>query len=84
MNLNSTETTNNDMETSSEIMMDDNKQMASNDESWTDVNLNEDTDMGGDQLRSNTHGMRDQEGNIHPGKSIFFFTIKKVYIYSDH
>lgn len=71
MNLNSTETTNNDMETSSEIMMDDNKQMASNDESWTDVNLNEDTDMGGDQLRGNTHGMRDQEGNIHPGKSSF-------------
>lgn len=66
VNLNSTETTNNDMETSSEIMLDDNKQAASNDESWTDVNLNEDTDMG--EHRGNMHAVRDQEGNIHDGK----------------
>lgn len=51
--MNSTE---NDVhETSSEIMNDDNKPTNSNDESWTDVNLNED---GNDRIR-------DIEGNIH-------------------
>ncbi|CAK1542794.1 unnamed protein product [Leptosia nina] len=44
--LNSTETTNNDPETSSEIALDDNKLPVSNDESWTDVNLNEDAERG--------------------------------------
>ncbi|XP_045504943.1 neurobeachin isoform X4 [Colias croceus] len=44
--LNSTETTNNDPETSSEIAMDDNKLPVSNDESWTDVNLNEEGERG--------------------------------------
>lgn len=43
------------METSSEILADDNKPTNSNDESWTDVNLNED---GNDKIR-------DIEGNIH-------------------
>ncbi|XP_055302311.1 neurobeachin isoform X13 [Sitodiplosis mosellana] len=53
LNMNSTE---NDVhETSSEIMNDDNKPTNSNDESWTDVNLNED---GSDRIR-------DIEGNIH-------------------
>lgn len=57
------------METSSELMMDDNKQAISNDESWTDVNLNEDTDIATDQLRGlPPHAIRDQEGNIHEGK----------------
>ena len=51
--MNSTE---NDVhETSSEIMNDDNKPTNSNDESWTDVNLNED---GSDRIR-------DIEGNVH-------------------
>lgn len=53
LNMNSTE---NDVhETSSEIMNDDNKPINSNDESWTDVNLNED---GSDRIR-------DIEGNVH-------------------
>lgn len=53
LNMNSTE--NEAPETSSEIMADDNKPTNSNDESWTDVNLNEE---GSDKLR-------DLEGNIH-------------------
>jgi hypothetical protein len=43
------------VETSSEIMADDNKPINSNDESWTDVNLNED---GNDKTR-------DIDGNVH-------------------
>ncbi|KPJ14705.1 Neurobeachin [Papilio machaon] len=57
--LNSTETTNNDPETSSEIAMDDNKHPVSNDESWTDVNLNE------EERGPATITRRDHEGNIH-------------------
>ncbi|XP_013144824.1 PREDICTED: neurobeachin isoform X2 [Papilio polytes] len=57
--LNSTETTNNDPETSSEIAMDDNKHAVSNDESWTDVNLNE------EERGPATITRRDHEGNIH-------------------
>ncbi|XP_041968935.1 neurobeachin isoform X2 [Aricia agestis] len=59
--LNSTET-NNDPETSSEIALDDNKQPVSNDESWTDVNLNEDGERGPATITGRT---RDHEGNIH-------------------
>lgn len=55
LNMNSTENEAPEVETSSEIMADDNKPTNSNDESWTDVNLNED---GSDKLR-------DLEGNIH-------------------
>lgn len=55
LNINSTENEVPDVETSSEILADDNKPTNSNDESWTDVNLNED---GNDK-------MRDIEGNIH-------------------
>lgn len=68
LNMNSTE---NDVhETSSEIMNDDNKPIHSNDESWTDVNLNED---GSDKIR-------DIEGNIHhlgieKKKQIVYFNI---------
>ncbi|CAH0719324.1 unnamed protein product, partial [Brenthis ino] len=60
--LNSTETTNNDPETSSEIALDDNKLPVSNDESWTDVNLNEDGERGPATITGRT---RDHEGNIH-------------------
>ncbi|XP_063831784.1 neurobeachin-like [Ostrinia nubilalis] len=60
--LNSTETTNNDPETSSEIAMDDNKHPVSNDESWTDVNLNEEGERGPATITGRT---RDHEGNIH-------------------
>ncbi|XP_046970630.1 neurobeachin-like isoform X6 [Vanessa cardui] len=60
--LNSTETTNNDPETSSEIALDDNKHPVSNDESWTDVNLNEDGERGPATITGRT---RDHEGNIH-------------------
>ncbi|XP_053616649.1 neurobeachin isoform X5 [Plodia interpunctella] len=60
--LNSTETTNNDPESSSEIAMDDNKHPVSNDESWTDVNLNEDGERGPATI---TGRARDHEGNIH-------------------
>uniref|UniRef100_A0A182MH65 Neurobeachin n=1 Tax=Anopheles culicifacies TaxID=139723 RepID=A0A182MH65_9DIPT len=42
LNLNSTENDPQEVETSSEILPDDNKPMNSNDESWTDVNLNDD------------------------------------------
>uniref|UniRef100_A0A182SCP0 Uncharacterized protein n=1 Tax=Anopheles maculatus TaxID=74869 RepID=A0A182SCP0_9DIPT len=42
LNLNSTENDPQEVETSSEIMPDDNKPTNSNDESWTDVNLNDD------------------------------------------
>nr|XP_029733360.1 neurobeachin-like isoform X11 [Aedes albopictus] len=41
LNLNSTENDAPEVETSSEIMADDNKPTNSNDESWTDVNLND-------------------------------------------
>lgn len=62
--MNSTENDAPEVETSSEIMADDNKPTNSNDESWTDVNLNED---GIDK-------MRDIEGNIHHmGKCLVFF-----------
>ncbi|XP_028036908.1 neurobeachin isoform X8 [Bombyx mandarina] len=60
--LNSNETTNNDPETSSEIALDDNKHAASNDESWTDVNLNEEGERGPATITGRT---RDHEGNIH-------------------
>lgn len=40
--MNSTENDPHEGETSSEILADDNKPNNSNDESWTDVNLNED------------------------------------------
>lgn len=60
LNMNSTENDVPEVETSSEILADDNKPNHSNDESWTDVNLNED---GSDKHR-------DIEGNIHHlGKS---------------
>ncbi|XP_065363338.1 neurobeachin isoform X3 [Calliphora vicina] len=42
LNMNSTENEVPEVESSSEIMVDDSKPMNSNDESWTDVNLNED------------------------------------------
>ncbi|XP_035904600.1 neurobeachin isoform X16 [Anopheles stephensi] len=42
LNLNSTENDPQEVETSSEIMPDDHKPTNSNDESWTDVNLNDD------------------------------------------
>lgn len=63
LNMNSTE---NDVhETSSEIMNDDNKPTNSNDESWTDVNLNED---GSDRIRDiegNVHHMRELNKHFH-------------------
>lgn len=69
-NLNSTETTNNDPETSSELALDDNKHPASNDESWTDVNLNEEGDrqptlppVNGASTKHLYSG-RDHEGNV--------------------
>lgn len=40
--MNSTENDQQEGETSSEILADDNKPSNSNDESWTDVNLNDD------------------------------------------
>lgn len=69
LNMNSTE---NDVhETSSEIMNDDNKPTNSNDESWTDVNLNED---GSDRIR-------DIEGNVHHlRKLIIKLNLKKKVI----
>lgn len=42
LNMNSTENDPQEGETSSEILADDNKPSNSNDESWTDVNLNDD------------------------------------------
>ncbi|CAH2245781.1 jg15881 [Pararge aegeria aegeria] len=60
--LNSTETTNNDPETSSEIALDDNKHPVSNDDSWTDVNLNEDGERGPATITGRT---RDHEGHLH-------------------
>lgn len=56
LNMNSTENEVPEVETSSEILADDNKPINSNDESWTDVNLNED---------GNEPKIRDNEGNIH-------------------
>ncbi|XP_055390068.1 neurobeachin isoform X2 [Condylostylus longicornis] len=55
LNMNSTENEVHEVESSSEIMIDDNKPGNSNDDSWTDVNLNDDT----------TDKIRDPEGNIH-------------------
>lgn len=43
--MNSTENDPQEGETSSEILVDDNKPNNSNDESWTDVNLNEDVNV---------------------------------------
>ncbi|XP_055840738.1 neurobeachin isoform X11 [Episyrphus balteatus] len=54
LNMNSTENEVQEVESSSEIMVDDNKPSNSNDESWTDVNLNED----------GNEKMRDMEGHI--------------------
>ncbi len=72
LNINSTENDVPDVETSSEILADDNKPTNSNDESWTDVNLNED---GNDKIR-------DIEGNIHhigtDFCSFFFFFLNLV------
>ncbi|KAI8127766.1 Neurobeachin [Lucilia cuprina] len=45
LNMNSTENEVPEVESSSEIMVDDGKPMNSNDESWTDVNLNEDASV---------------------------------------
>ncbi|XP_059616700.1 neurobeachin isoform X3 [Phlebotomus argentipes] len=62
LNMNSTENDGVEVESSSETMADDNKPNNSNDESWTDVNLNEDagggSGPGGEKVR-------DIEGNIH-------------------
>nr|XP_032522853.1 neurobeachin isoform X3 [Danaus plexippus plexippus] len=60
--LNSTETTNNDPETSSDVALDDNKHPVSNDESWTDVNLNEEGERGPATI---TGRGREHEGNVH-------------------
>ena len=54
--MNSTENDPQEGETSSEILPDDNKPNNSNDESWTDVNLNEDVnekmrDIDGELLK---------------------------------
>lgn len=66
--MNSTE---NDVhETSSEIMADDNKPTNSNDESWTDVNLNED---GSDRIR-------DIEGNVHHLRELKHFKLSLLFI----
>lgn len=46
--MNSTENDPQEGETSSEILADDNKPSNSNDESWTDVNLNDD---GNEKIR---------------------------------
>lgn len=56
--MNSTENDPQEGETSSEILADDNKPNNSNDESWTDVNLNEDVnekmrDIDGEQYHLN-------------------------------
>lgn len=48
LNMNSTENDQQEAETSSDIMADDNKPSNSNDESWTDVNLNDD---GNEKMR---------------------------------
>ncbi|XP_052744705.1 neurobeachin isoform X3 [Bicyclus anynana] len=63
--LNSTETTNNDPETSSEIALDDNKHPVSNDESWTDVNLNEDGERGPATITGRTRDHEDIDKQIH-------------------
>lgn len=55
LNMNSTENEVVEVETSSEIMVDDNKPNNSNDESWTDVNLNDD---------GNDNKNRDADGNL--------------------
>lgn len=58
LNMNSTENDPQEGETSSEILADDNKPSNSNDESWTDVNLNDDVnekirDIDGELLMGN-------------------------------
>lgn len=75
LNMNSTE--NDVRETSSEIMNDDNKPTNSNDESWTDVNLNED---GSDRIRDiegNVHHLRESIKHILKSKKIFFIKFFK-------
>ncbi|PSN35707.1 hypothetical protein C0J52_10177 [Blattella germanica] len=74
INLNSTPENNVDLETGNEILLDDNKH-ASNDESWTDVNLNEDGDpITTKEEHRNIHNMShsrgsmlDAEGNMEGG-----------------
>ncbi|XP_069686520.1 neurobeachin isoform X3 [Periplaneta americana] len=73
INLNSTTENNVDIDTGNEILLDDNKP-ASNDESWTDVNLNEDGDpITSKEDHRNIHnmshsrGMVDAEGNMEGG-----------------
>ncbi|XP_045529711.1 neurobeachin isoform X5 [Pieris brassicae] len=63
--LNSTETTNNDPETSSEIALDDNKHPVSNDESWTDVNLNDDAERGPATISGRPRDHEEIEKQIH-------------------
>ncbi|XP_055712579.1 neurobeachin isoform X2 [Phlebotomus papatasi] len=69
LNMNSTENDGVEVESSSETMADDNKPNNSNDESWTDVNLNEDAGGGGggSGIGGGSVGdkVRDIEGNIH-------------------
>lgn len=69
LNMNSTENEVHEVESSSgDILGDDNKPMNSNDESWTDVNLNEDTTAipAPTLIASQTDKIsRDIEGNIH-------------------
>uniref|UniRef100_A0A182N1I2 Neurobeachin n=1 Tax=Anopheles dirus TaxID=7168 RepID=A0A182N1I2_9DIPT len=57
LNLNSTENDPQEVETSSEIMADDNKPTNSNDESWTDVNLNDDGGGANDLKLTRTEGV---------------------------
>ncbi|CAG9803570.1 unnamed protein product [Chironomus riparius] len=71
LNMNSTENDPQEGETSSEILPDDNKPNNSNDESWTDVNLNEDVnekmrdiDERGDKMESDISVVRVSEGNF--------------------
>uniref|UniRef100_A0A1B0GJH6 Neurobeachin n=1 Tax=Lutzomyia longipalpis TaxID=7200 RepID=A0A1B0GJH6_LUTLO len=63
LNMNSTENDGAEVESSSETMADDNKPNNSNDESWTDVNLNE--DAAGSGTGGVGEKVRDIEGNIH-------------------
>lgn len=65
LNMNSTENDPQEGETSSEILADDNKPNNSNDESWTDVNLNDDVN----------EKMRDIDGEL-----IFKYFITSMYI----
>jgi hypothetical protein len=65
LNMNSTENDPQEGETSSEILADDNKPNNSNDESWTDVNLNDDVN----------EKMRDIDGEL-----TFEYFISSMYI----